>query len=138
MHDGFGKQHEHDDVHWDSAMGFEAAKLQPDGHVNASGPQETSRERIVAFRALLETSGNQAVAGIALYALCTLCSSGKRRTPASPFPDHPMLRAAFSVHPGSFQLREGTSRRRSRLSSRPPLPTCSPSPTRFKQQAQAS
>ena len=79
MHDGVEDGHnDRAEVHWSSTSGPTAATLdRPDGEHATSGPQWRLRRRMDAVWALLEVSDHQTVAGIALYALCTLCSSGQ-------------------------------------------------------------
>ena len=85
------------DDHSGYADGHEAATLlQQNGHCEEVGKQKGS---FAGLRAWLESSDHQAVDGIALYAVCTLCSSGTRRPPLQPLLVSLLLRAVRRMNP---------------------------------------
>lgn len=107
-------QHGDEDDRWNNASGEAANLLKPvDRDEFTTGLQQTARNQSVLQRTPLDGTGQQTIAGIALYALCTLCSSGERLVSAAwdqvtprPHPrgSSPTQSNACSFHMGGVQV----------------------------------
>lgn len=68
---------QNDDDQWNNATGEAVSLLEPLGGKGPGSSQDSRRKATQSLSGPIDSSDQQATVGIALYAICTLCSSGE-------------------------------------------------------------